>query len=133
MKNNIFDFFMSLKKDYSINQIAEACSVNRGTVKRWEELRSVPSQYYFDLCRMSNIELDYSKFSDKEKDQFYTSETNAKYCIEKSFQILKKFNVDISKYHFIEPSAGDGSFYNLILTLNGVCRHQKCCKKCCFS
>ena len=114
MKNNIFDFFMSLKEDYSIDEIATACSVSRGTVKRWEELKSVPSQYYFDLCRMNNVEVDYSKFSDKDKDQFYTSDKNAKYCIEKSFEILKKWDVDISKYHFIEPSAGDGSFYNLL-------------------
>jgi hypothetical protein len=114
MKNNIFDFFNSVNEDYTIDEIAFACSVNRGTVNRWIELKSVPTQYYFDLCRMCGIEIDYTKHSVKDKDQFFTSRENAEYCIKKTHEVLKNWNVDISKYHFIEPSAGDGSFYNLL-------------------
>ena len=44
---------------------------------------------------------------------FFTSKESSQYCITKTYEILKKWNVDISNYHFIEPSAGDGSFYNL--------------------
>lgn len=114
MKNNIFDFFESVNKKYTINEIAAACCVNKGTIKRWIELKSVPSQYYFDLCRMCSIEVDYTKHSDKDKDQFFTSKENAQYCVNKTYEVLQKWNVDISKYHFIEPSAGNGSFYNLL-------------------
>lgn len=114
MKNNIFDFFQTTNKKYTIHEIASACSVNIGTIKRWKELKSVPSKYYFDLCRMDGIEVNYSEFSEIDKDQFFTSEENAKYCISKTYEVLDKWNVDISKYHFIEPSAGDGSFYNLL-------------------
>ena len=37
------------------------------------------------------------------------------------------------KIFFQRKTRRDGSFCNLILTLKGVCRYQKCCKKCCFS
>ena len=37
------------------------------------------------------------------------------------------------KIFFWRKTRKDGSFSNLILTLKGVCRYQKCCKKCCFS
>ena len=63
---------------------------------------------------MDGIKIDYTKHSEKEKDQFFTSKESSQYCIDKTYEILKKWNVDISNYHFIEPSAGDGSFYNLL-------------------
>ena len=37
MKNNIFDFFQTTNKKYTIHEIASACSVNIGTIKRWKE------------------------------------------------------------------------------------------------
>ena len=77
MKNNIFDFFQTTNKKYTIHEIASACSVNIGTIKRWKELKSVPSKYYFDLCRMDGIEVNYSEFSEIDIDQFFTSEENA--------------------------------------------------------
>ena len=114
MKNNIFKFFQSLNEKYTIDELSSYLAVNRGTIKRWIELKSVPSHYYFDLCRMDGIEIDYTEHSEKEKDQFFTSKESSQYCIAKTYEILKKWNVDISNYHFIEPSAGDGSFYNLL-------------------
>ena len=113
---NIYDFFYPYTEKYSVKEIAKAVGVNRGTVDRWLEKKEVPSYYYFDLCRMDGIEIDYSKFSKKEKDQFYTSEETAQYCIDKVYEVLKEWNVDITQYHFIEPSAGNGSFYNLLPT-----------------
>ena len=81
MKNNIFEFFQSLKGEYRVEEISMHLSVHTGTIKRWIALKSVPSYYYFDLCRMDNIELDYTKYSEKQKDQFYTSKESAQYCI----------------------------------------------------
>ena len=49
MKNNIFEFFKTINEKYTINQIADGFSVNIGTIKRWELLKSVPSKYYFDF------------------------------------------------------------------------------------
>ena len=93
MKNNIFEFFQFLNKKYTIDEISSHLAVNRGTIKRWIGLKSVPSHYYFDLCRMDGIEIDYIKYSEKEKDQFFTVKETAQYCIDKTYEILKKWNV----------------------------------------
>lgn len=110
---NNYQIFNTLRKSYSISQIASYLGLHGGTLKRWEELKDVPPQYYFELCRMAEIEIDYSKFSCKEKDQFFTSKNTAKYCYDKVIDILSSLGIDIKDYTLIEPSAGDGSFYNL--------------------
>lgn len=112
--SNIYPFLQKVLLHFSVKEVAKDLDVNENTVKRWIEKKEVPSQYYFDLCRMNNQEVDYSKFSNKEKDQFFTSKETALYCWNKSLEILKNYNVDIEKYTFIEPSAGDGSFFNLL-------------------
>ena len=96
-----------------MSQIASYLGLHEGTVKRWEELKDVPPQYFFDLCRIAEIEIDYDKFSAKEKDQFFTSKETARYCYGKVIEVLSSLNVDLDNYTIIEPSAGDGSFYNL--------------------
>ena len=111
---NIYSFFNKLTDTYSIQDISKYLGLNRNTVQRWVEKEEVPFHYYFDLCRLAGIEVDYSQYSEKEKDQFFTSKNTAKNCIEKMNAILSELGVLESEYHFIEPSAGDGSFYNLL-------------------
>lgn len=108
-----YQIFNDLCKLYTISQIASYLGLHEGTLKRWEELKDVPPQYYFDFCRMAGIEIDYSKFTSKEKDQFFTLSSTAKYCYEKTIKVLESLNVNVEEYILIEPSAGDGSFYNL--------------------
>ena len=47
-------------------------------------------------------------------DQWYTKNHTAKYCLEKFQKIANENNYDLEKYTFIEPSAGNGSFGNLL-------------------
>jgi hypothetical protein len=83
--------YKSLNKKYTIDEISSHLTVNRGTIKRWIENKAVPSHYYFDLCRMDGIEIDYTKHSEKEKDQFFTAKETTQYCIDKTYEILKKW------------------------------------------
>jgi hypothetical protein len=112
--NNIYDFFVNLTEKYSIEHIQKELDVNKNTINRWIKQKKVPKQYFFDLCRIDDIPVDYNKFSEKEKDQFYTNVEDAKKCILISKKIIEKFGDDFESYNFIEPSAGDGSFYNLL-------------------
>lgn len=100
----------------SYSDIAKYVNVAVGTVKRWKELGSVPSSYQFDLFKLNNIPIDYAKFSYKEKDQFYTPIETARKC----FDIFQEFLVDRgetdTEYTYIEPSAGDGSFLEVLPT-----------------
>jgi hypothetical protein len=97
-----------------MNQVLEATNVVLGTVKRWQDLKSVPAQYYFDLAKLLGEEINYSEFSYREKDQFFTPPQVAAYCIKIFNKKLVELGVDESYLNYIEPSAGDGSFCNLL-------------------
>lgn len=47
-------------------------------------------------------------------DSYFTSKITAEKCYSIFMNVLKIENVDVSRYIFIEPSAGGGSFYNLM-------------------
>jgi hypothetical protein len=112
--HNIYDFFLPIYQKYGIKTICDDLYLHKGTVNRWLEKKEVPPQYYFDLCRVAEINVDYSQHSEKEKDQFFTSKETAKYCYNKAVEVITNLNINISEYTLIEPSAGDGSFYNLM-------------------
>lgn len=107
------DILNSILERNTYSDIAEKINVAVGTVKRWIDLKSVPKSYTFELLKLANIDIDYSKFTYKEKDQFITPKTTAKYCYSKFIDILNKYN-DYEKYTFIEPSAGNGSFLEIL-------------------
>lgn len=113
-----FNLFNALNVKYGINFIANKFSLNGNTITRWVNNKSVPSQYYFDLLYLSGNKKDLSTYikicSARNKDQFYTKPIIAKECV----KILKKFlnenQIKFDKYLFIEPSAGNGNFYDLL-------------------
>lgn len=114
MKDTSYKLFNESLEKYGINKLSNELGVNTGTINRWIELKSVPNSYYFDFCDLLDIEIDYSKHTYQEKDQFYTTEENANYCWKVLQNQLKVLGVDDTKYTYIEPAAGKGSFYNLL-------------------
>ena len=69
---NLLDLLNKILKKKSYKVIADELNIAIGTVKRWNELKNVPPSYCFELMRLANIPIDYSKYSFKEKDQFFT-------------------------------------------------------------
>ena len=108
--NNIKLFNECLKK-MSIKEIADKLNICIGTIRRWIELKHVPVHYTFDIYKILSKEVDYSKYTYSLKDQFFTPTDLAKKCWE-IFNCEVKIN--IKDYTFIEPSAGDGSFLNIL-------------------
>ena len=53
-------------------------------------------------------------------EQFFTKEDTAKYCYNNLLSFLYKEKIDISNYTFVEPSAGNGSFFNLLDSKNKI-------------
>jgi hypothetical protein len=98
------------EKNLLLRKISKDLNLAIGTVKRWLELDNVPEQYYFDMMKLAEIEIDYSSFSAKQKDQFFTPTCTAKHCVEKSYSILTSLGESIPELVFIEPSAGSGAF-----------------------
>jgi hypothetical protein len=112
--NNILNKLLESK---SYSEIAKEINVAIGTVKRWTELKQVPKSYTFELLKLGNIDIDYSKFSYKEKDQFFTPSATAEYCYAKCVEVITGYNdsvTDLCNYTFIEPSAGNGSFLKIL-------------------
>lgn len=97
--------------------VASYINVAVGTVKRWEELNNIPDLYRFELMKMAGAEIDYSVYSFKEKDQFFTPSETAEYCYQKSNEIIGKCGDDVTNYTYVEPSAGNGNFLK-VLPLN---------------
>lgn len=97
----------------SLTEVAEALGVVAGTVNRWILLKDIPKQYYFDLCELCDIEIDYENFSHREKDQFFTPEKTAEECMKIFTDKMISLGENLDEFIFIEPSVGAGSFWNL--------------------
>ena len=83
-RDMLIDYIKNNKKyrNKAISDIATELNVARGTVTRWIELKNVPKNYRFDLMKLCNLEIDYTQYSFKDKDQFFTTLDMAKQCYE---------------------------------------------------
>jgi len=113
LKQKTIDLLFQLLETSSPSSIADDLGVNTSTLLRWVEKKSMPQQYYFDLCRFAGHKLDWSDYTYKEKDQFFTDHNTSQWCYNKACEIITGYGLSLDDYTFIEPSAGDGSFYNL--------------------
>ena len=102
-----------IKKD-DINILSKKLNIARGTILRWLELKHVPKNYYFEIFKFYNIDIDYSKYSYKDKDQFFTPENIAKHCYNVLLDKLIELKENEKDYYFIEPSSGSGNFLRLL-------------------
>lgn len=114
MEESCFDILKRTLKIYSVTAIAKELNISNGTVKRWLLLSDVPSQYLFNLKKMLKEEIDYSLFSFKEKDQFYTNSKTALYCFNTFKSKIAELKIKETELFYIEPSAGDGAFLKLL-------------------
>ena len=94
--------------------VSEKLNLSCGTIDRWVELKNVPQMYEFDLLKLANKRIDYSRYSSKQKDQFFTPVTTAKKCYELFSDEIKKYGDKEDDFDYIEPSAGDGSFLKVL-------------------
>lgn len=108
------DLVKNIIHKHGISFLSTKLSVNKGAIKRWIDLDNVPSYYKVDLLKLNGKEVDFTKLSYKDKDQFFTDKNTAVYCYSKLIEVLYKHEVNINDYTMIEPSVGDGSFYNLM-------------------
>ena len=106
----MWEIFEKVKEKYTLAQIAKVLNVAPGTVNRWNINKNVPEAYQFDLMKLAGIDINYSLFSPKDKDQFFTPANVAQHCVEETIKILQNLDINLQDYIFIEPSAGAGSF-----------------------
>ena len=113
-QNGLNKHLNDLMKIYPLKSVAQKLNVAIGTITRWIELNNIPKNYEFDILKLSEIPIDYSKYSTKEKDQFFTSVETAKHCFKIFVDTLSVYGENEVDFKFIEPSAGDGSFLHVL-------------------
>jgi hypothetical protein len=106
-----YKLFDECIKKFTIKEISNKLNISIGTIKRWIELKEIPIQYTFDIYKILSKPIDYNKYTSSLKDQFFTPKNIAEKCWN-IFQ--KEIKININDYVFIEPSAGDGVFLNIL-------------------
>jgi len=113
-KTRIKTILCDLIRKYNIKSVSEKLNLSPGTISRWVKLNSIPIQYEFDILKLSKIKIDYSKYSYKEKDQFFTNEDTVRYCFDIFCKTILKYGENYKNFKYIEPSAGNGSFLSIL-------------------
>ncbi len=111
-KGEHYELFKRALQQYSLQDLAEELSLHSGTLKRWQYIQAVPSSYRSDFLRILGIEAIGG--GPREKDQFYTKPNIACMCWDRLRDASKYLGISLSHYHFIEPSAGCGAFYDCL-------------------
>lgn len=105
-----------IENNWKINDICQELNIHKGTINRWIKKKEVPPQYFNDFNRI--LSNKYSlKIDEKEKfkvmGQFFTPIEEAKKLVDLSLAFISEnWKIDLNQYTLIEPSAGDGAFYN---------------------
>jgi hypothetical protein len=111
---NLLYYLYNLLKTYTLKKLADELNLSPGTITRWIELEDIPKNYEFDILKLSNIKIDYSKYSTKEKDQFFTPVNTAQICFKLFIDTITKYGENIDNFKYIEPCAGCGNFLEVL-------------------
>ena len=104
--------FNQALKVYSVTDLAQQLYLHTGTVNRWRQQKRVPDSYEADFLRILNLKKDIQ--GERKKDQFYTKPEVAEKCFQEFKKVMEKLDINLNRYHFIEPSAGCGCFYHIL-------------------
>jgi len=113
-KTNLLECINELRNTHSLKELADELNLAPGTITRWIELNDIPKNYEFDILKLANIPIDYSKYTTKEKDQFFTPIETAQKCFQIFADTINGYGETPQQFKYIEPSAGDGSFLNVL-------------------
>lgn len=111
---NILDCLKKLLEKYTLKNLAKELNLATGTISRWIELDNIPKNYEFDIMKLSKIKIDYSLYTSKEKDQFFTPIDTVKECFKIFSDTIDIYKEKSCDFKYIEPSAGDGNFLNVL-------------------
>ena len=64
--NDLLFYLDKLLKTYTLQFLARELNLASGTITRWIELGDIPKNYEFDILKLSNVKINYSKYSTKE-------------------------------------------------------------------
>lgn len=104
------DCFLRLSANCPTEVIARKLGLHNNTLARWRETMNVPQHYAADLRRLLND--GKTPPNEQGSDRYYTKQTTAAACCRMLQDAAAQLRVDMSRYYFIEPSAGCGGFFD---------------------
>ena len=113
-KYNLMEILNNLLISYSLKDLSNDLNVARGTITRWIELNDIPKNYEFDILKLLKTPINYSNYSTKEKDQYFTPVETAQKCFTIFTDIIKLYGENTTNFKYIEPSAGNGNFLQVL-------------------
>ena len=67
-KYNLINIINHIRLTHDLKFISKSLNIAKGTVIRWIHLNKVPYSYCFQILKLANIDIDYSRFSFRDKD-----------------------------------------------------------------
>ena len=104
---NVAHLYEQVSRLMPARRIAGVLGLHQNTVARWNETGHVPPHYASDFMRMLGR-------PGEAEDQFFTKKAVARRCYRTFRRVAAELGVDLRRYHFIEPSAGCGWFYQTL-------------------
>ncbi len=95
---------------WGVPGVAAQIGLHANTVRRWVDVRRVPAHYLADLRRL----LEEPERQDDAADRYFTMPETAARCLARFRETMDALGVDLAGHTFIEPSMGEGCFYQVL-------------------
>ena len=108
--------YRKMERLLGVDESAARLGLHKGTLRRWRETNRVPPAYVRDIERiLRGASVATGSPAPRDVDAFYTKPAVGESCIAMLNEtMVGTLGVNPDDYHFIDPSAGSGCFYNVL-------------------
>ena len=110
------DLYRKMERLLGVDESAARLGLHKGTLRRWRETKRVPPAYVRDIERiLRGASVATGSPAPRDVDAFYTKPVVGESCMAMLNDVMVgTLGADPDDYHFIDPSAGAGCFYNVL-------------------
>ena len=108
--------YRKMERLLGVDESAARLGLHKGTLRRWRETNRVPPAYVRDIERiMRGASVAIGSPAPRDVDAFYTKPVVGESCVAMLREaMVGTLGANPDDYHFIDPSAGSGCFYNVL-------------------
>lgn len=108
--------YRKMERLLGVDESAARLGLHKGTLRRWRETNRVPPAYVRDIERiMRGASVATGSPAPRDVDAFYTKPEVGESCVSMLNEtMVGTLGANPDDYHFIDPSAGSGCFYNVL-------------------
>ena len=108
--------YRKMERLLGVDESAARLGLHKGTLRRWRETNRVPPAYVRDIERiLRGASVATGSPAPRDVDAFYTKPAVGESCVAMLNEAMGgTLGANPDDYHFIDPSAGSGCFYNVL-------------------